>query len=251
VPAYLLIPKAALGQPKKFPAVLALHPTDMEHGHRVLVEQMRRNYPTYATELAERGFVVLAPAYPLLANYQPELEALGYRSGTMKAIWDNMRGLDLLDSMSFVKKGHYGAIGHSLGGHNSIFTAVFDTRIKVIVSSCGFDSFRDYMNGEIKGWTSQRYMPRLLEYKTRLAEIPFDFAELLGALAPRMVFVSAPLGDLNFKWSSVDQIVHAAAQVYNLYGKPDQLRLEHPNCGHDFPPQVREQAYELIRQSLL
>jgi hypothetical protein len=94
-------------------------------------------------------------------------------------------------------------------------------------------------------------MPRLLEYKTRLAEIPFDFAELLGALAPRMVFVSAPLGDLNFKWSSVDQIVHAAAQVYNLYGKPDHLRLEHPNCGHDFPPQVREQAYELIRQSLL
>src|ERR1051325_2549093 len=38
VPAYLLIPKAALGSKKKFPAVLALHPPDMEHGPPVLVD---------------------------------------------------------------------------------------------------------------------------------------------------------------------------------------------------------------------
>ena len=33
----------------------------------------------------------------------------------------------------------FGALGHSLGGHNAIFTAVFDPRLKVVVSSCGFD----------------------------------------------------------------------------------------------------------------
>src|SRR5262245_4140593 len=41
VPAYLLIPKEALRKKEKFPAVLALHPTDMEYGARVLTEQLR------------------------------------------------------------------------------------------------------------------------------------------------------------------------------------------------------------------
>src|SRR5438552_4327524 len=112
VPAYLLIPKRALGSKEKFAAVLALHPTDMEYGHRVLVEQLRDNYRAYGVELAERGFVVLAPAYPLMANYQPDLKALGYRSGTMKAIQDNIRGLDLLETLPFVKRGRFGALGH-------------------------------------------------------------------------------------------------------------------------------------------
>src|SRR2546422_783797 len=112
VPAYLLIPKKALLSGKKFPAVLALHPTDMEFGHRVLVEQLRPHYRAYANELAERGFIVLAPSYPLMANYQPNLHELGYQSGTMKAIWDNMRGLDLLESLPFVKRGKFGALGH-------------------------------------------------------------------------------------------------------------------------------------------
>lgn len=69
VPAYLLIPKAALNSRKKFPAILCLHPTDMQHGHRVTVEMMRDNYRAYAHDLAERGFVTLAPAYPVMANY--------------------------------------------------------------------------------------------------------------------------------------------------------------------------------------
>jgi len=245
-PAYLLIPKICLQQHRKRAAILALHPTDMEYGHRVVVESLRENYPPYAHELAARGFVVLAPAYPLMANYQPDLKALGYQSGTMKAIWDNIRGLDLLESLPFVKKGGFGAIGHSLGGHNSIFTACFDKRIKIIVSSCGFDSFRDYMNGDIRGWTSERYMPKLLDYGNHLIDIPFDFYELIGALAPRHVFISAPSGDSNFKWSSVDEITKAASQVYNLHGARSNLVVEHPDCGHEFPDEVRYRAYGLL-----
>jgi len=246
VPAYLLIPKAAMTHHKRLPGVLALHPTEMQQGHRVLVEQIRDYYPPYARELAERGFVVLAPAYPLMANYQPNLAALGYQSGTMKAIWDNIRALDLLESLPYVKRGNFGAIGHSLGGHNSIFTAVFDSRLKIVVSSCGFDSFQEYMRGNIKGWTSDRYMPKLSAYTNRLAEIPFDFYELIGALAPRNVYISAPLGDANFRWSSVDAIVQAAVPVYKLYGVEDHLRVDHPECDHKFPEPIREKAYQLL-----
>jgi dienelactone hydrolase len=256
VPAYLLLPKDALVGKKKLPAVLALHPTDMQYGYRVVVEELRANYRAYGRDLAKRGYVVLAPAYPLMANYQPDLKALGYQSGTMKAIWDNMRGLDLLETLPCVRKGRFGAVGHSLGGHNAIFTAVFDPRIQVVVSSCGFDSFADYYGGDPAnwqaehGWCQTRYMPRLAAYRGRLNEIPFDFYELIGALAPRPVFVNAPLRDANFRWQSVDRVLAAASAVYGLYGVPQNLRVEHPDCEHDFPPLVREAAYRFLDQHL-
>ena len=256
VPAYLCVPKAALYGWKKFPAVLCLHPTDMEFGCRVTVEKLRDYYRAYAHDLAERGFVTLSPAYPVMANYQPDLKALGWQSGTLKAVWDNKRGLDLLDDMPFVKHRKYGALGHSLGGHNAIYTALFDERIKVVVSSCGFDSFLDYYGGDPanwqleRGWCQTRYMLKLADYRGRLAEIPFDFHELLGALAPRAVFINAPLGDSNFRARSVDEVVAAAAAVYQLYGAEKNLFVEHPPGGHDFPEAQREHAYRLLEDKL-
>jgi dienelactone hydrolase len=256
VPAYLLIPKEVLRAKKKLPAVLALHPTDMEYGHRVVAEQLRANYRAYGRDLVERGYVVLAPAYPLMATYQPDLKALGYQSGTMKAIWDNMRGLDTLESLPFVRKGKFAAIGHSLGGHNAIYTAVFDPRIQVVISSSGFDSYLDYYGGDPanwrlgRGWCQTRYMPRLADYRGRLGDIPFDFPELIAALAPRPVFVNAPLRDANFRWQSVDEVLHAASAVYRLYGVPQNLEVQHPDCEHDFPPAVREAAYRFLDHHL-
>lgn len=246
VPAYLLIPKTALAG-KKAPAVLGLHQTH-RLGNKVVVGLGDSPDDAYGVALGERGFVVLAPAYPLLADYNPDVKQLGYQSGTMKAVWDNIRGLDLLSELSFVKTNAFAAIGHSLGGHNSVYTAVFDDRIKVIVTSCGLDSYRDYMDGNIKGWTSTRYMPKLLEYP--LEKIPFDFHEMIGALAPRPCFINAPTGDTNFKWKSVDAIASAARPVYELYGAGEKLIVKHPDCAHRFPPEMREEAYRLIEQTL-
>jgi hypothetical protein len=253
VPAYLLVPKDVLGgKAGRVPAVLCLHGTDNVVGHGVVVGLGTRPNRQYASELAERGYVTLAPNYPLLAKYQPDIAALGWESGTLKAVWDNIRGLDLLESLPYVKSGALGTIGHSLGGHNSVFTAVFDERLKVVVSSCGLDSFLDYYRGDEKvwqpqkGWTQTRYMPRLSDYRGRLGEIPFDFSELIGALAPRDVLIVAPVGDTNFRAESVDRIIAAARPVYALYGHPERLRLEHPEGGHDFPPAMREKAYALF-----
>jgi len=196
--------------------------------------------------------VTLAPNYPLLAKYQPDLKKLGWESGTLKAVWDNMRGLDLLASLPFVDSSKMGAIGHSLGGHNSVYTAVFDDRLKVIVSSCGLDSYLDYYNGDEKnwqpekGWCQTRYMRKLADYKGRLEEIPFDFHEMIGALAPRHVLIIAPKKDSNFRADSVDRVAAAARPVFKLLGHENRLRVEHPDGGHDFPPQMREAAYKLF-----
>jgi dienelactone hydrolase len=255
VPAFLLVPKRVLTNAARAPAVLALHQTHAA-GQKVVVGLGNSTNDEYGVALAERGFVVLAPPYTMLADYWPDLKALGYQSGTMKSIWDNIRALDYLTTLPFVNTNGFGTIGHSLGGHNGVFTAVFDERLKVVISSCGLDSFVDYYGGDAavwkpeRGWCQQRYMPGLLEYAGRLDQIPFDFPELIGALAPRVCFINAPKGDTNFRWRSVDEVVAAARSVYQLYHQTEHLSVEHPDCGHLFPPDLREKAYQLLRQHL-
>lgn len=250
VPAYLCIPKIAL-EGKPAPAVLCLHPTDDKIGHKVVVGLGGRPHRQYAAELAERGVITLSPSYPLLADYQPDYRAEGLTSGTMKAIWDNIRGLDLLQAMPEVdSKVGFAAIGHSLGGHNAIYTAVLDERIKLIVSSCGFDSFLDYYGGNVKGWVQDRYMKAIEPYLGRPQDLPFDFYELVACLAPRRLLVNAPLHDKNFVWQSVDRIAKSAQPVYDLYAVSSGVEVRHPDCDHDFPDEVRHDFYQQIIAAL-
>ena len=258
VPAYLCIPKDLLKGKSKAPAVLCLHGTDNTVGHGTVVGLGTRPNRSYASELAERGYVTLAPNYPLLAKYQPDVKKLGWESGTMKAVWDNVRGLDLLEALPFVDSSRgFATIGHSLGGHNSVFTAVFEPRLKAVVSSCGLDSFSDYYGGDEvhwapeKGWCQTRYMLKLAAYKGRLADIPFDFHELVGALAPRHVLIVAPTKDSNFRAASVDKVAASAKPIFKLLGHEDRLRVEHPDCAHDFQPEMREAAYKLFDAVLI
>jgi len=253
VPAFLLMPEAALTATNHtFPAVLALHQTHAA-GRKVVVGLRQSPDDEYGVELARRGWVVLAPAYPLLADYAPDVRGLGYASGTMKAIWDNSRGLDLLASMPSVDGRRLVAIGHSLGGHNALFTAAFDPRIQAVAVSCAFDSFRDYYGGkpevwrEERGWCQLRYMPRLAAYQGRLGELPFDFQEVLAAIAPRPIFINAPRGDSNFRWESVDRIVNEVRPLWSRV--PNALVVEHPDGPHRFPPEQRNTAYSILSRA--
>lgn len=254
VPAYLLIPKG-LPPADGWPAVLALHQTHSE-GRRVVVGLGNSPDDEYGVELVRRGYVVIAPPYPWLADYEPDLERVGFVSGTMRAIWDNVRAMDLLDSLAYVRAGKYGAIGHSLGGHNGLYTAVFDERLIAVVTSCGFDSYRDYYDGdpevwqEGRGWCSSRYMPRLSEYRGWLGEIPFDFPEIIGAIAPRAVWVHAPKGDDNFRWRSVERVVNNARPVFELHGVIDNLVVSHPEIAHQFPADARAAAFSFFDRHL-
>ena len=206
----------------------------------------------YALELAQHGFVTLAPDYPSFGEYPytfpPEH---GYISGSMKAISDNMRAIDVLQAMEQVEPERLGCIGHSLGGHNTMFTAVFDTRIKAMVSSCGFTRFHKYYDGKLAGWTSLRYMPRIAsEFHNSPDEVPFDFPEIVAAFAPRPFLACSPLHDSNFEVSGVRDSITAAMPIYQMFQSETQLRAEYPDSAHDFPPTTREVAYKFLAEAL-
>jgi dienelactone hydrolase len=246
VPALLLVP---LGLRGRAPAALCLHQTT-PLGKKEPAGMGNRNL-AYAAELAERGFVTLAPDYPNFGDYKVDPYARGWASATAKGIWNHRRALDLLQSLPEVDPARIAAIGHSLGGHNSIFAACLDERIRAVVSSCGFNAFPKYYGGNLKGWSHRGYMPRIQElYGADPKRMPFDFTELVGLLAPRPFFINAPLRDANFEVSGVRDCVEAALPVYRLHGAEANLAPVHPDAAHDFPPEVRRQAYEFLEKAL-
>ncbi len=267
VPAYLLIPHAHVGESlrdsqsrlgetrpreeRPRAAMLCLHQTTrIGKGEPAGLGGLKNLH--YAHELAQRGYVCLAPDYPSFGDYDFNFTAPGrLPSGSMKAIWNNLRAVDLLESLPQVDGERIGCIGHSLGGHNAIFTAVFDQRIKAMVSSCGFTAFHHYYKGNLAGWTSDRYMPRIrTAYGNDPNKVPFDFYELVAALAPRPFFINAPVSDGNFEVGGVKKVVAAAQEVYALRGAKEALRAVYPEVGHDFPDDVRREAYGFLDRAL-
>ncbi len=248
LPALLYRPKVV--HLAKRAGILALHPTSPLGKHRVTKKGGVPNR-AYAYELAKRGYVVIAPDYPSFGDYAYDFESDDYISGTMKGIFNHMRCVDLLQSLPEVDPKRIGAIGHSLGGHNAMFVGVFDTRISVIVSSCGWTPFHDYYGGKIDGWTSDRYMPSLkTSYNLDPDRVPFDFYEVVAALAPRSFFSSSPLRDSNFDVRGVKKAIPKAREIYKLIGQADALQLRTPDFEHDFPVEIRQEAYLFIDKAL-
>ena len=242
LPAYLLIPKKLGG---KAPAALCLHPTSRPLGKGIPTGFGDKTDRQYAVHLVERGYVCLAPDYVNMGEYKFDAYENGYASATMKGIWNHMRCVDLLQSLPEVDGEHVGVIGHSLGGHNSMFVAVFDPRIKCVVSSCGFCSFPTYMKGNLAGWSHDGYMPRIRSvYELKPEKMPFDFTEVVAALAPRAFLAVAPAKDHNFDVGGVKDCLAAAKPVYELLGAGEKLKGYFPDAGHDFPDDARKVAYE-------
>lgn len=240
VPAWLLIPEPKSG---RHPAAICLHQTTRP-GKDEPAGIAGNPDLHYALELTRRGYVTLSPDYPNFGEYRFDPYEHGYASATMKGIVNHMRAVDVLVSLKEVEPDRIAAVGHSLGGHNSLFLAAFDKRIKAVVTSCGFTSFAKYYGGDLTGWSHKGYMPRIAEiYAKSPARMPFDFKDVLAAISPRPVFVNAPLHDANFDASGVDDAVRASGS--------NAITVVHPDAPHTFPREVRRQAWEWLDRQLV
>lgn len=254
VPAYLYVPRERKpGQ--KVAAMLALHPTG--NLGKKLTDGQGKPHRAYAKELAERGYVVIAPDYPSFGDLADhDFTTDRYASGTMQAIFNHMRCVDLLQSLDYVDDQRIGVIGHSLGGHNALFVGAFDERLKVVVSSCGWTLMDHYDIGEqasaryggrLGPWAQDRYMP-LLRDKFQLdgERFPFDFDEVIAALAPRHFLSVSPVNDSNFDVEGVRKGIASASAVYKILDAEGNLTVWYPDAAHDFPPEFRLRAYRFI-----
>ncbi len=131
----------------------------------------------YARELAERGYVTLAPDYPNFGEYKIDVYCSGLRERHHEGDLEQpARRRSALQSRRS-RPARIGVIGHSLGGHNAIFTALFrqpDQGGRLVVR---LQRFSVLLQGNIAGWSHQGYMPRLrdrfgLDLKRSLSTSP-------------------------------------------------------------------------------
>lgn len=256
---YLYVPEQR-GTIQRLPAMLVLHGTH-ELGKGVVDGQGTRPNRAHARELAQRGYVVIAPDYPSFGELKDHnFETDRYESGTMLAIFNHMRCIDLLQTRADVDPQRIGVIGHSLGGHNSMFVAAFDERIKVTVSSCGWTQFENYDSGDANNkryggklgpWAQDRYMPFVrTKFNLDASQMPFNFSDVISAIAPRAFFSVSPINDANFNLDGVKKGIAIARKTYERYGSGNLIQVRYPDADHDFPVESRKEAYAFIDRIL-
>lgn len=253
VMAWLLAPVALAGAgppdpTHRRPAILALQQTTAA-GKDEPAGMAGDATLAYGRELALRGYVTLAPDYPSFGEHVWDFAANPqYASGTLKAIWDNVVAVDMLQALPEVDPGRIGCIGHSLGGHNAVFTALFEPRLQAVVTSCGFTALGV---DDLPSWTGPRYMPRIeREFGNDIRRLPFDFHELIGAIAPRPCLISAATRDSDFAVAGVREVVESARRVYALHHAERALQAIYPEAEHSFPQTARETAYRFLDEAL-
>ncbi len=72
--------------------------------------------------------------------------------------------------------------------------------------------------------------------------MPFEFSEVLATIAPRALFINAPLHNDIFDVSGVGDCVASALPVYSLFYEGHGIIVHHPNSKHAFPQEVRNAA---------
>ena len=251
VRAYLLVPHGLI---TPAPAILAMHQMNNCGKDEVVGLSGNRDY-AYGHELAERGYVVLAPDYLCMgervypgkerfdsaAFYEknPDWSMVG------KDIEDSMSALDVLCTFDFVDVNKIGVIGHSHGGSNAIFAMALDERIEVGVSNCGMSVISE--EEECLEWSTENgyiYFPKLRKYLLGGEDLPFDINEVAALIAPRpwlniSAYYDKTLGNQEF----LAEVGVQFNQVYKLYGKQNHFAYFMHGNDHSFPMFARSLAY--------
>lgn len=254
VTAYLLIPDSARRRPA--PAALALHPTHRRGKDVVSIPGVGANR-YYGWELARRGYVVLAPdvvgSGERIAAGEEYWDTAGFyrRSPGWTVIGrmmtDHRQGVELLARLPEVDGERITAIGHSLGGYNSVFVAGLDERIRATVSSCGSSMWAgDPRPGRWFRGQPFIHLPRLGD-DVDAGVVPFEWHEIAALVAPRPLLVFAAREDDCFPhYESVAAGMAEVRKLYTALDRPGDFEFLLGSGGHDFPPYVRQAAYAFL-----
>ncbi|BEL06507.1 hypothetical protein Q0Z83_046980 [Actinoplanes sichuanensis] len=201
----------------------------------------------YAHELAERGFVTIAPDAVGFEerNWSPdgagnvtwfELSTRLVRGRTLLAscLHDVSVALDHLISRPEVDARRIGFIGHSYGGRMAFWAPAHDPRIVASVSNCGCIPYRHSYTHDT-GIQAEFVLPGFAEQH--------DLEDVVALFDRTALLISAGTTD---KWSRGAEELFVGVQ--RLLG--DRAELAMYDAGHVFTPVMRERAYRFLGERL-
>lgn len=264
MPAWLLIPK---GLKEPAPAVICFYGTTSGAGKDVTAGLAGRTPGTppvrnmsFALDMVEAGFVALAPDYlrdgerihPGDSPYNTTrfYEKFPDWSIHGKDIWDTSRAIDYLQTLDFVDGERIGMVGHSYGGHSTIFAAALEPRIKAAVANGPVSAFREHgMHWAVpKGGGNSQSLPAMRDYILHPElPLPATFAEWTALIAPRPLLVGQAVGERRPLEEANSGYVK---RVYETAGAADHVRYVWYAGDHDFPPEARAAAVDWFRRWL-
>lgn len=199
--AYLGVPLNLQGPA---PAVVALHGT-YKYGKRRAAGLIDNPDKAYLDHLCRRGYVVIAPdhfvaghripeagSYDTAAFYEkhPQWTAVG------KFTYEHSIAIDVLQTLREVNPEKIGVLGHSLGGHGSMFLAAYDKRIQAAAGNCSASFFRQ--NAKVEAWSRDHWYIYFKHLRPGLLEgelPPIDFHEIMALITPRAFLDLSGLND--------------------------------------------------------
>jgi hypothetical protein len=146
-------------------------------------------------------------------------------------VTDNMRGVDLLQSLPYVDEDNIGATGASGGGNQTMWFAALDERIKAaspIVSVGTFES------AVMRSNCVCELLPGGLSFT--------ETAGILAMYAPRAIKMCNHQQDSNptFYPDEMLRSFHNAKPIFDLYGVEDHISYEIFDLTHGYWPEDRE-----------
>jgi len=241
--AFLCLPH---DRPNPLPAVFCFHQHagDRLLGKSEVVGISGDPDQAYAKDLAERGYVTLAPDAICFEdrcqdkdnpdyNHVHQLHVRLIHGQTLlgKVLHDMSAGIDVLQEMPEVNSGQVGFIGHSYGGRMALFAPVFDRRIKASVCNCGSTNYRD-----MPGIQYDFVLPGVLRHG--------DIEDVVRLINPASLLI---LGGDQDKWTiGIEPMVEYAKTAF----KDGLLDFEVYPGGHQFTKEMRERAYSFLSEHL-
>lgn len=248
MPMWLLVPKGLKG---RAPAILCWYGTTSGEGKDTTVGLSGHRNRAFAVDMAEAGFVALAPD-GLRDGERVSPGKRPYDTGEFyakhpdwsihgKDAWDLSRAIDWLETLPFVDAAKVGMVGHSYGGHTTIFAAAMEPRIKVCWANGPVSDFVGHgLHWAVpKGGGASQSLPALRPYLLEGRRPPVSFYEITALIAPRPLVVGQAVGERR----PHEEENHAAvAEVYRALGAGDRVRYLWYPGDHDFPPHARKEA---------
>lgn len=259
--AWVLVPKRLSGP---VPAVICIYGTTSGAGKDTTVGlsgpkpgTTPRKNRAFAVDMVEAGFVAVAPDFlrdgervsPDRRPYDTTEFYAKHPDWSIhgKDAWDTSRLIDWLETLPYVDASKIGMIGHSYGGHSTIFAAAHEPRIRVAVANGPVSDF--YHHG--MHWAAgpgegrSQSLPALRPYLLARQVPPLTFYEVTSLIAPRPLLVGQAVGERRPMEEENSAAVH---QVYAALGVPERVRYVWYAGDHDFPPAARRLAVEWFRR---